>query len=74
MTQMALKHRVRINVRDEHGQKQSILRSGTARIPKRLVKWLFGDFCEVLVLTPGKTVDEVEIHEIPSEVDKDAPV
>lgn len=74
MTQMALKHRVRINVRDERGQKQPVLRSGTARIPKRLVKWLFGDFCEVLVLTPGKTVDEVEIHEIPSEVDKDAPV
>ena len=65
MTQMTLKHRVRINVCDEHGRKQPVLRSGTARLPKRLLKWLFGDFCEVLVLTPGKTVGEVEIHEVP---------
>ena len=45
-----------------------------ARLPKRLLKWLFGDFCEVLVLTPGKTVGEVEIHEVPPEVKEDAPV
>lgn len=74
MTQMTLKHRVRINVCDEHGRKQPVLRSGTARLPKRLLKWLFGDFCEVLVLTPGKTVGEVEIHEVPPEVKEDAPV
>ena len=74
MTQMTLKHRVRINVCDEHGRKQPVLRSGTARLPKRLLKWLFGDFCEVLVLTPGKTVGEVEIHEVPSEVTSDASV
>ena len=74
MTQMTLKHRVRINVCDEHGRKQPVLRSGTARLPKRLLKWLFGDFCEVLVLTPGKTVGEVESHEVPPEVTVDAPV
>ena len=43
-------------------------------VPKRLLKWLFGDFCEVLVLTPGKTVGEVEIHEVSPEVKEDAPV
>jgi hypothetical protein len=71
---MPLKHRVCINVCDGRGNKQPVLRSGTARIPKRLLKWLFGDFCEVLVLTPGMTVGEVEIHELPREVDSDAPV
>ena len=42
---MPLKHRVCINVCDGRGNKQPVLRSGTARIPKRLLKWLFGDFC-----------------------------
>ena len=63
MTKIPLKHRVRINVCDERGCTQPVLQSGTVHIPKRLLKWLFGDFCEVLVLTPGKTVNEVEIHE-----------
>ena len=48
MSQMTLKHRIRINVCDEHGRRQPVLRSGTARLPQRLLKWLFGDFCEVL--------------------------
>ena len=28
------------------------------------MRFLFGDFCEVLVLTPGRTVCGVEIHEV----------
>lgn len=54
MTQMTLKHRVRINVCDEHGRKQPVLRSGTARLPKRLLKWLFGDFCECWCSPPAR--------------------
>ena len=72
-TLFPLKHRVRINVCDDRGHTQPVLRSGTARIPKRLLKWLFGDFCEVLVLTPGQTVGEVEIHEVHTEANH-APV
>ena len=30
----------------------------------RLLKLLFGDFCEVFVLTPGETVSSVEIKEL----------
>ena len=71
MTQMTLKHRVRINVCDEHGRKQPVLRSGTARLPKRLLKWLFGDFCEVLVLIPGTSVRNIEIHEMRGGADDD---
>lgn len=69
---MPLKHRVCINVCDRRGNKHPVLRSGTAQIPQRLLKWLFGDFCEVLVLTPGMTVGEVEIHELSREVNSDA--
>lgn len=69
---MPLKHRVCINVCDRRGNKHPVLRSGTAQIPQRLLKWLFGDFCEVLVLTPGMTVCEVEIHELSREANSDA--
>jgi len=59
------RHRVRINVRDATGNSKPLLHSSTTRLPQRLIKWLFGDFCEVVVLTPGKTVGELEIQEIP---------
>lgn len=59
-----LKHRVSINIANREGHREQVLRSGTLRFPKRLLRFLFGDFCDVLVLTPGQTVDTVEIHEI----------
>ena len=33
-------------------------------IAKKLLTFLFGDFCEVLVLTPGETVQGIEIREM----------
>lgn len=68
-TTIPLKHRVSINVCNERGHREPVLHSSKARIPKRLLRWLFGDFCEVMVLSPGKTVCAVEIHEVPMEVD-----
>ncbi len=65
---MRVRHRVKINITDSGGN-HPVLQSGTARLPHRLLKWLFGDFCEVMVLTPGKTVGEVEIREESTEVD-----
>lgn len=34
-----------------------------------MLRWLLGDFCEILVLTPGKTVQGVEIQEVIEGVD-----
>ena len=59
-----MKHSVRINIADRNGHKERILQSGIVHIPRHLLKFLFGDFCEVLVLTPGQTVEGIEIHEI----------
>ena len=59
-----MKHRIQINVADRRGCQRQILSSGVAHMPKRLLKFLFGDFCEVFVLTPGQTVEGIEIHEI----------
>ena len=61
---MNLKHRVRINVTDSDGNKQAVLRGGVRNIPRRIAQWLFGENLEILVLTPGQSVELVEIHEI----------
>lgn len=64
---MRLKHKVRINTADKNGNKQEVLQSEHRSIPKKLLTLLFGDFCEVLVLTPGETVQGIEIKEIRGE-------
>ena len=61
---MRLKHNVRINIADKNGTKQEVLQSEHRSIPKKLLTFLFGDFCEVLVLTPGETVQGIEIREM----------
>ncbi|MBS5544377.1 MAG: hypothetical protein KHX49_00220 [Lachnospiraceae bacterium] len=60
---MKLKHKVRINI-DRNGHKQNILQSEHRRLPKKLLTFLFGEFSEVLVLTPGDTVEGIEIKEM----------
>ena len=61
---MRLKHKVRINIADKSGKKQEVLQSEHRSIPKRLLTFLFGEFCEVLVLTPGESVQGIEIKEM----------
>jgi len=61
---MKLKHKVRINIADRNGHKQEVLKSEHRSIPRRLLTFLFGEFCEVLVLTPGETVQGIEIKEM----------
>ena len=61
---MKLKHKIKINVADRTGHKQEVLQSEHKSIPKKLLTFLFGEFCEVLVLTPGETVQGIEIKEM----------
>ena len=63
-----MKHMVKIAVSD-NGKKTQVLAGGSIKLPKRLLRWLLGDFCEILVLTPGKTVQGVEIQEVAERVD-----
>lgn len=58
-----MKHKVKINVADKSGKGSEVLRVGRKSIPKRIARFLFGDFSEVMVLKPGKTVVGVEICE-----------
>ena len=61
---MKLKHKVRINVADRNRHKQEVLESTHLSLPRRLLKLLFGDFNEVLVLAPGESVEGIEIKEV----------
>ena len=59
-----MRHKVSINVADRSGRKTEVVHGSRVRLPKRVLKLLFGDFCEVFVLTPGQIVESVEIHEL----------
>ena len=60
---MALKHMIRINVTDEKS-KTRVLEGADRRLPMRLLRLLFGDFTTVYLLSPGQSVESVEIHEV----------
>lgn len=62
---MALKHKVCINVTAPNGRKRMVLQSGVRNLPMRLVRLLFGDCTQIVVLKPGQTVEAVEIKEVP---------
>ena len=57
-----MKHKIRIKV-----EEQQVLAGRSVTLPKRLLRFLFGDFCEILVLTPSKCVQNVEIQEMKGE-------
>ena len=59
-----MKHKVCISVADRSGNKTELLKGKRMMLPKRLLKLVFGDYCEVFVLTPGQTVSSVEIKEL----------
>ena len=61
---MALKHKVCINVTAPNGRKRMVLQSGVRNLPMRLVRFLFGDCTQIVVLKPGQTVEAVEIKEV----------
>lgn len=61
---MSLKHKVCINIAHSSGNPNPIIESGTLQIRKRLLNFFFGEEVKVLVLTPGDSVETVEIREI----------
>ena len=65
------RHIVRINLASRRGDKQRVLTSTRVSLPRRLLRFLFGDFCQVLVLTPGETVEGIEINETRKSGDQD---
>ena len=61
---MAIKHKVTINVTDETGNNVKVLRGGQLTLPQKIIKFLFGDYRQVFLLDPGKSVQSVDVKEI----------
>ena len=59
-----MRHKIQINVAKPDGSQQKVLGSKRIHLPGRLISLLFGDFSEVLILKPGVSVQDVEIHEM----------
>lgn len=53
---MAIKHKIVINVSDPADCKANVLKGGEVKLPARRLKFLFGDFTQVYLLSPGQTV------------------
>lgn len=61
---MALKHKITINVTDAKGRHTAVLRGAHRKMPERLVRFLFGDYTQIYLLTPGQTVESVDVREV----------
>ena len=61
---MAIKHKIVINVSDPNGRKANVLRGADVKLPIRLLKFLFRDFTQVYLLSPGQTVESADIREV----------
>ena len=59
-----MKHKVCINIAKPGGIPTPVVRSGTVQIRKRLLDFLFGQQVNVPVLSPGDSVQTVEIREL----------
>jgi hypothetical protein len=58
-----MKHKVTINV-IAGDREEKLLSARRARLPARLIKWIFGDFTYVYLMRPGEHIDSVDIKEV----------
>ena len=61
---MSLKHKVTINVTKPGGFRSPVIQSSRQTIRGKLLDFLFGKKVSLLVVTPGDSVETVEIREI----------
>ena len=64
---MNLRHKVSICVTRPYGGKATVLKGGLRTLRSRLLNLLFGEKVGVIVVTPGETVETVEIKELGGE-------
>lgn len=60
---MGLKHKVTINVTKPDGERTPVIESSKKTVRSRMLDLLFGKKVNLLVITPGDSVETVEIRE-----------
>lgn len=60
---MGLNHKVIINVTDQHGEKTRVVEGKRKTVRSRMLDLLLGKKVNLLVITPGDSVETVEIKE-----------
>lgn len=58
-----MKHNVCVRVTQSDGIKREVLQARERKIHRRLLRFLLGKEMNVLVVSPGKTVNSIEINE-----------
>lgn len=58
-----LRHRVQVNISDGDMKREKVVAKSQLRLPRRILKLIFGEMSDILVITTGKTVDSIEIRE-----------
>lgn len=58
-----MKHNVKVMVETKNGREE-ILQSRHIRIREKILKLLFGDYSEVIVLNPSKQIGKIQIEEV----------
>jgi hypothetical protein len=64
---MSLKHKVTINVVKPGGERSPVIQSSRKTIRSKMLDLLFGKKVSLFVITPGDSVETVEIKEINQE-------
>ena len=58
-------HKVRVNLVTKNNRKEMLYASKRISLPRKLVRLLFGDATQIMIMTPGQTVEQVEFIELP---------
>lgn len=58
-----MKHSVKVMVETKKGRKE-LLNSRHLKIREKIMKLIFGEFCEVIILNPSKKIDKIQIEEV----------
>lgn len=65
-----MKHKVKVNLITKENRKQQLYADRAISLPRRIVKLLFGEATQILIMQPGQSVKTVEFYELPeSEVE-----
>ena len=60
-----LRHRVMMKVVDRHVNKKEVLRTVNVSLPKKIIKLIFGEFTDFMLIVPGDSVEGFYVEELP---------